>query len=358
MCLCCCICNCCNSYSSKCIEFCILILSSITFICSLCGFFCIKWNHLTTACSVLLICLIALSTYLVIGSVCINIFRCKDKINKDKNSFSTYISILGLFITLIILILSFVSETLIQNNFKEIDYPCKDISPNNIHLILRILTPDLSNYNEKIQFCRNKNFNYNAKICSKLEYTMSYLTSTIIEICAIFLCFFWYNDFRRIKERVDGELPIYDNTYITRGRFSKGTIYNNGEAVYPSDRYINPSPSDLMQSQIVLVKNQKNSNSPVRKSQPVKMNKKKEQGPSSFISNLRREMQEAIESLDEEDSSENKEDKYENKKDKESKNDELYSNKENNDEDNSQNNKIDDIKKDEAKEKNVENKKE
>ena len=241
MCICCCICNCCNSYSSKCVELSILILTWLIFICSLSGFLCIKWSHLTTACSILLIILIA---------------------------FSTYLSMVGLIITLIILILSLIAESLIQTNFKDIDYPCKDISSTNTNLILRILSPVLSTYDEKVQFCRNKNVNYNAKICSNLEYTMSYLTSTIIEFCSLILCFFWYNDFRRIREKVDGELPIYDNAYITRGKYSNEMNYNEGDPADPSDRYMNPSPSDLVQSQVVLVKNQKKNNSTFRKSQP------------------------------------------------------------------------------------------
>ena len=365
MCICCCICNCCNSYSSKCVELSILILTWLIFICSLSGFLCIKWSHLTTACSILLIILIAFSTYLVIGSLCINLFRYKGIINKDKNSFSTYLSMIGLIITLIIFILSLIAESLIQTNFKDIDYPCKDISSSNTNLILRILSPVLSTYDEKVQFCRNKNVNYNAKICSNLEYTMSYLTSTIIEFCSLILCFFWYNDFRRIREKVDGELPIYDNAYITRGKYSNEMNYNEGDPADPSDRYMNPSPSDLVQSQVVLVKNQKKNNSTFRKSQPLKMNNKKEEKSTSFIKNLRREMQEAIESIDEEDSNENKENKEinENKeenKDKNEKNieninEELYSNKESNNDDNNKNNKIDDIKKNDTNDGYIEN---
>ena len=57
---------------------------------------------------------------------------------------------------------------------------------------------------------------------------MSYMTATIIEICSLLLCFFWYNDYRRIKEKIDGELPLYDNAYMSKGIFSNGFLYKDG----------------------------------------------------------------------------------------------------------------------------------
>ena len=126
MCICCCICNCCNSYSSKCVEICILILSSIEFICSLLGLIFIKWSHLTTMCSIFLIIIIILTTFIITSCICINIIRCKGIINNSKNSFSTYLALICIILSIFILLISFVSESLIQTNFKDIDYHCKD----------------------------------------------------------------------------------------------------------------------------------------------------------------------------------------------------------------------------------------
>ena len=295
MCICCCICNCCNSYSSKCVEICILILSSITFICSLLGFACIKWSHLTTICSILLIIIIIFSTFIITSCICINIFRFKGKINNNRNVFSTYLALICIMLTILIFLLSFVAESLIQTNFKDIDYPCKDISlksdPNVI--VFRLLTLELSTYEQKKQFCKNKSYNYYARLCSNIEYTMSYMTSTIIEICSLLLCFFWYNDYRRIKEKIDGELPIYDNSYMSKGKFSAGFNFKDVNVCgIPSNRNLNNT--NLVQSNIVLVKN-KNNNS----------QKNKNDSYNNFIRNVRKEMQEALESMDEE-SSENK----------------------------------------------------
>jgi len=331
MCICCCFCNCCNSYSSKCVEISILVLSGLTFISSILGFVFIKWSHLTTVGSILLILLIVFSTIITIGSICILIFRFKNIINNKKNFISTVFAILGLTLSIAILLISLVAESLVQTNFKDIDYPCKDMSYNSRkdeivyfrYLSLDILTPE-----EKIEFCKNKNINYNAKICSNLEYTMTYLSATIIEFCTLILIFFWYNDLRRIKEKVDGELPIYESTYINRARLAaQGINFQDGDQMEPSDRYLNQN--QLIQSNVVLVK-QKDSQ---RLSQPIQLNNKKQSGHKNFIRDLRKEMQEAIESLDEE-SSENKEnDEKKNekdKKDKENLEDLLYSDKSSN----------------------------
>ena len=319
MCICCCFCNCCNSYSSKCVELSIFILSAITFVCSIFGLVFVKSSHLTTVGFSLLIVIIAFSAIITIGAVCILIFRYKNLINKDKNLFSTILAIIGLCLTIGILLISLIAESLVQTNFKDIDYPCKDISYNTqASGIVMIRLLDALTYEQKKEFCKNKNINYNANICSNLEYTMTYLSSTIIECCTLVLIFFWYNDLRRIKEKVDGELPIYDSSYINRERLEmQGINFRDIEQIEPSDRYLNQN--QLVQSKVVLVKN---NNKYQRNSQPISLNNK----PSSnknFIRDLRKEMKEAIESLEEE-SSENKDDYIEREKEKEKENLMIY----------------------------------
>ena len=321
MCICCCMCNCCNSYSSKCVEFCTLILSTVTFVFSILGFVFIKWSHLTMTCSILLILLIFFASFITMSSVCINIFRYKGVINKNKNLISTYFAIISLTLTIIILLMSLVAESLIQTNFKDIDYPCKDLTykADKNTIVFRLLSLEIISDEQRTEFCKDKTLDYNAKICSNVEYTMTYLSSTVIECCTLILCFFWYNDYRRIREKVDGELPIYDNTYITQSRLQKLMNFKDGDQLDPSERYMNQN--QLVQSNIVLVKNASS-----RKSQQYNINRNKEKDGKNFIRDLRREMQEAIESMDEE-SSENKEDNNKNNKKKEVDNieDLLYS---------------------------------
>ena len=305
MCICCCFCHCCNSYSSKCIELCIFVISSISFASSILGFICVKWSHLTTASSVLLIIIIVFSTFLEISSILIIIFRHKGIINNTRNSFSKYIALTSFILSILILIISLIAESLVQTNFKEIDYPCKDLliknDPNVI--MFRSLSLDELTKEQKIQFCKNKNQDYYAQICSNLEYTMSYLTSSILEICSLLLCFFFFNDYRRIKGKYDMELPIHDNLFINRESYSKGIIFQDKgeENVGPSERNI--EQKSLGQSNVVIVSNKIESSG--RKSQQLILNNNnnKENTKNNFIRNLRMEMKEALESMEEESSS-------------------------------------------------------
>ncbi len=237
------------------------------------------------------------------SSICIIIFRQKGIINQKSNCISSYFALFSLIFSIIILLIELIAESLVQTNFKYLDYPCKDIALTNDQnvILFRALSLESLTKEERKEFCQNKNINYNAKICSKLEYTMSYLTATVIEFCSLILSFFWYNDYRRIKEKIDGELPIYGNTYLTRARLEKELNFReNGDLAEPSDRYLNQN--NLVVSQVVLVNNKNKSS---RKSQPLILDQNKKIGNNNFIRDLRREMQEAIESLDEE-SSENK----------------------------------------------------
>ena len=315
MCICfCCCCNCCNSFSSKCIEICILIVSLCTFIFSLLSIIFIKWDHLKSASFILLIVIIVLSTIITISSISIVIYRFTEAINKKRNSFCLCLARICVFLSICTFVISIVSEGLIQDYFYEIDYPCKSIDkPNN-------------------ELCKDKGSDYNAQVCSNLEYTIIYLSSTIIELCTFISIFLWFNDIRRIQEKVDGMLGTYGTTFVNKSIFAtkKNTIKledKNNQASNDIDsvnRYINQNQS--IQSQVILVKNQRNNNNAnqLRLSTPInKLNFSKDSG--NFIKNLREEMRRGIESIDEE------EDSYENKEDENKKENleiSIYSNKE------------------------------
>ena len=115
-------------------------------------------------------------------------------------------------------------------------------------IVFRFLSLEVMTDDQRNEFCKDKTNDYYASICSKLEYTMSYSTSTIIEFCSMILCFFLYNDFRRIKEKVDGELPMYDTTYISKEQMKNVLNYREGFQVDPSDRYLKADPSQSIQS--------------------------------------------------------------------------------------------------------------
>jgi hypothetical protein len=241
--------------------------------------------------------------------LCIVIFRFKGSVNKNKNSISCYFAVISLALSILIFLISLVAESLIQTHFKYIDYPCKDkpIQSDQNTIVFRFLSLEVITDEQRNEFCKDKTYDYYASICTKLEYTMSYLTSTIIEFCSIILCFFWYNDFRRIREKVDGELPMYDTTYLSKEQMKNVLNYREGYQVDPSDRYLRGDPSQSIQSNIVFVNNK---NKISKKQNGV--NKNNSNNENNFIKNLRREMQQDIESIDEE-SSENKDNKNDTK---------------------------------------------
>ena len=316
MCLCCCCCNCCNSFSSICIEFSILIISVCSFVFSILNISMIKWTHLKTASFVMLILLVIFSTIITMSSVCIIIYRFRKVINKKRNSMGVCLARISLFLTIISFFMVIISESMVQSNLSETDHPCKSYNYNsqteNADVIyfrnIRLLFSD--------DFCKDKSKDYDAKICSNVEYTMSYLSSTVLEFCFLFLIFLWFNDLRRIKERVDGALALYGGggggEYYSKHRNKKNNNYKDKEEQQINEAESNSNSNSMnrcfnqnnsSRPQVVLVKN---NNHKARLSQQINLNfvKKSKQ---NFIRNMRQEIQNAIESIDEEDSSENKE---------------------------------------------------
>ena len=134
----------------------------------------------------------------------------------------------------------------------------------------------------------------------------------------------WFNDYRRIKERVDGMLSNYGgggSSFFYRKKYTKKNmnfrnknkkenIIQNEIQIIENDSNVNSlyrcfNQNNLKQPEIVLVKNDKRKNQ-IRLSQPLNMSfvKKTKQ---NFRRNLRQEMKNGIESIDEEDSNECKE---------------------------------------------------
>ena len=319
MCLCfCCCCNCCNSFSSRCIECSILILSTCTFIFSLLNIIFIKWSHLETASFILIMILVIFSLIIFLSSGIILLYRFRGVINKRRNSRGACLARIGLFITIISFFITIISESLVQSDLNDVDHPCKNIKNREQEVYFRNVRI-LSN-NANIEFCKDKSSDYNANICENIEYNISYLSSAIIAFCTFFLICLWFNDLRRIKEKVDGMLSIYDGggSFFYSNKYTKNhmnfkdkneneiqnemQIIENDSNTNSVNRIFN---QNSIQPQVVLVKNDNRKNQ-IRLSQPININFSKK-SKQNFIRSLRQEMKDAIESIDEEDSSECKE---------------------------------------------------
>ena len=253
---------------------------------------------------------------MTVVSITILIYRFKKIINKKRNSMAICLARIGLLISIASFFISIIAESMIQSNFNEINHPCKNYNNQNNDVIYFRNIRILSNDNNK-ELCKGKNNNYDAKICSNLEYTISYLCATIIELSTLILIFLWFNDLRRLKEKVDGMLTIYGgSTYLSKNNYienrninfkenddNKNNEINEFDSV---NRYFNNNQnSNSIQSKVISVKNN-NKNNP-RLSQPINLNfNNNTNHNNNYINNLRKEMKEGIESIDEEESSENK----------------------------------------------------
>jgi hypothetical protein len=218
--------------------------------------------------------------------------------------------------SLIIFIISLVSESLIQANFNEINHPCKDYniqineSKDNNTIYFRILSNIryiryLSNIiTDKDSFCKDKEKNYNAKIISDFEYTLSYFTASFIEFSCLILSFFWFNESKRLKRKIDGAIII---NRVDLNEIGKRQSIIRGH-VDPIENYLsrnnqNYNQSSDYQSQGILSNNKKN-----RRNTAFNLNFSKDSGRKNFISNIRNEIKNGMEVI-EEDDTKNKENK-------------------------------------------------
>ena len=268
-------------------------------------------------------------------SICIIIYRKKGIVNKNKNSISICFAYIGLILSLILFIISLVSESLIQTYFNEINHPCKDYTYNtqittskdNNAIYFRILSyikkvrylSNIISDNDQKEFCKDKEKNYNAKICSDFEYTISYFAASFIEFSCLILCFFWYNESKRLKKKIDGAFIINKvdwNEIEKRQNIFRGNMD-------PIDSYLNRNnQNSFYQSQVILVNNNKKN----RRNTSFNLNFSRDSGRKNFISNLRNEIKKGME-INEEDETKDKNEIKEIKETKENK--EIKENKDN-----------------------------
>jgi len=216
--------------------------------------------------------------------------------------------------SLIIFIITLVSESLIQAYFNDINHPCKEYttqltpSKDNNAIYFRILSKNIKVRNlsdiisDKSEFCKDKDKSYNAKIVSDIEYTISYFTASFIEFSCLILCFFWFNESKRLKRKVDGAIII--NRMDFNEMAKRQSMYRGN--IDPIDSYLSRNNPNInqnsdYQSQTILVNSKKN-----RRNTAFNLNFSRDSGRKNFISNLRNEIKNGMEIV-EEDETKNKE---------------------------------------------------
>lgn len=233
MCLCCCCCNCCNSQTTKCIEMGIFTLTIISFVSSILGLSFIKWEHISKSC-IIFWGILGIFSLLELLLICLIIcWRTKKTINMSNNSCALCLSRLGLMMTIVGFFLAIISESLTKSYLDEYDHPCRYLK--DTYNINNYTIDDSFYFNfrrqlvftqaEKEELC--KKITDPEKYFNNTTYTenlMSYISPSIYQVCCFLLWFFWFNDMRRIRSRVDGPM----STPIDREAGMRGRGFNMG----------------------------------------------------------------------------------------------------------------------------------
>lgn len=234
-------CDSCNNYTSKCVEFFIFIISSLSLIISILGFLFIKRDHLTLLCFILLITLIFFS-FIILFSIClILIFRYKQTINNTHHKPALAFSIIGLIITITVFICVISEISQIHIHYQEINHPCSTIKKNEDYM--------RSYENEEQESLRTfcvHNQDFNTHIISMKEFLIAYAFAFSLLIFMLSLIYSWFNEYRRIKYLIDGSL--YDFK-IQENKKEKNVIEeveeNYGkEDDFEKDNKININPNE------------------------------------------------------------------------------------------------------------------
>ena len=120
-------CNLCNSYSSKCVEITILILSAVSFTSSIIGLLFVNEKHASKVGDGCLWVVISLSCISMLSIILILVWRFNSTINNKRNSAGSSFSKLGLVITIFMLLFTGIWESMTTTNFYSLNHPCQSI---------------------------------------------------------------------------------------------------------------------------------------------------------------------------------------------------------------------------------------
>ena len=198
-----CCCDACSTYTSKCVEFFILIISFISFILSILAFLFIKKDHLRLINYIMLIVLLIFSFIILFVIFLIIIFRSRKTINTTQNKAALVFSVIGLIISICYFI-SMISEiSLIHSHYQEINHPC--LSEDIDYDLIKNIDISKLEWESVQEFCIH-NRDYNIHIITIKEFFIAYSFATSLLGFMLILIYSWFNEYRRIKYLIDGSL--------------------------------------------------------------------------------------------------------------------------------------------------------
>ena len=204
-----CICCCCNKQKSSCLETTLIVFQSIQIVFLILGLVLIDWDIAKKASLILNILVLIFLVFNLISVILFKVFREQEKIYSTQKRLCTIFAYISLFLSIICILLSIISESLISEKIYQYDHPCLYRISNRSDLMER----RLAEHNETIikDYCDNNLYDvydifwYNRRSAYK-DILMSYICSSIVEALSLISAFFYYNVMRRIKYCIKGKM--------------------------------------------------------------------------------------------------------------------------------------------------------
>ena len=203
-----CICCCCNQQKTECLETTLIIFQSFQIVVLILALLLIDWEIATTLTLVINIIILVFILFNLITAILIKIFRDQEKIYYKHKKVCTIFAYMDLFLSIISIFLSILSESIISQKIYEYDHPClyrlSEIDGYNLRALA------VTNETLIKRYCDNlddvEDFYWHNKRSAFKDILMSYVCSSVVEILSLLSAFFYYNDLKRIKYCVKGSM--------------------------------------------------------------------------------------------------------------------------------------------------------
>ena len=223
-----CICCCCNTCETSCIETIPIVFSVIMVFFIIISLIIIDWSNATMIPLIIYIAMMILLIIIFIFHLVIKSWRNSRKIFSTKRKSGYTLVYISLAFSILCFLLSAFTESIIKEKLFRLDHPCW-----NYETIKDNLMPKAKTYFDNLCSDITTNIYIKNKVSSDLDLVMSYICSSVIQVFSFLLIFFNYNDARRIKYYVEetiekkkgniiyGKFGGYEGEYSSKKKIKK-----------------------------------------------------------------------------------------------------------------------------------------
>ena len=192
LCCCCCI----NDMTAKALEITLLVLHGIAFFLLFLCLVIIKWSRLYTANILFFLLMFFIEIACIIFLIFLRYWRAYGRIKADKKYSGMVLCSVGIGITITNLVVALVEMIILLVNFTDLDFPCYSLVNDKSTYTYYYYRALDSLYTRET--CKVLGKNYDAKIISSGEYSISIITFCYCLLAFFLLNFMWYVLRRRI----------------------------------------------------------------------------------------------------------------------------------------------------------------